>query len=66
MGRIYTGGKRPEPSNWLSHMVTGKQPPYTIRGYSLLLANLPLLHIKYIGTYNECLNWVIENSKQDV
>lgn len=66
MGMIYTGGKLPEPSNWLSHMVTGKQPPFTIRGYSLLLPTLNLLTIKYIGTYNECLNWVIENSKQDV
>ena len=66
MGMIYTGGKLPEPSNWLSHMVTGKQPPFTIRGYSLLLPTLNLLTIRYIGTYNECLNWVIENSKQDV
>lgn len=62
MGMIYTGGKLPEPNVWLSHMVTGEKPPFTIRGYSLLLANLPLLKIRYIGNFNECLNWVSENS----
>lgn len=63
MGIIYTGGKLPEPSYEHSHVVTGKNPPFTIRGYSMLIN---LFHIRFIGTYNECRQWVSENSKPNV